>query len=119
MAVSPSISIHSNFAGPSGPAELHVISQTPGAPLYAPSARTSPQTAIDGLAVEISDESLGAVEGARAPSGDVLLGLTLHRLPALGPEPRLIGAMREDRMQLDHPIGATDHFDLGAWLVEV
>jgi hypothetical protein len=40
-------------------------------------------------------------------------------LPALAPEPCLVGAVRQQRMQLDHPIVTLDDLHLRAGLVEV
>ena len=51
-------------------------------------------------------------------TGDVLVDLALHRLPAIGPEPGLLGWDGHMRMEFDDAVWSLDDLDLRTWLVE-
>lgn len=46
-------------------------------------------------AVKVCEERIGAIENDNAAGRDVLIGLLLHGLPALAPEPVLVGWHRQ------------------------
>ena len=53
------------------------------------------------------------------PGGDILVRFALHGLPALGPEPGLVGRDGQDRLQLDVTVLVLDDLHLCARLVQV
>lgn len=98
-------------------AELSIRESTPiaGEPLGL--LKPQLEASVGGLVLEVGQESLSAVEYLDATSGNIGLCLSLHLLPALSPEPRLIGGVRQQRMQLDDTVVALDDLDLRARLV--
>ncbi len=69
-------------------------------------------------AVEVGEELLGGVVDGALALLDVGIDLPLHLLPALRPEPGLVGRDRHGRVQLDDAVIAFDDLDLGARLVD-
>lgn len=61
----------------------------------------------------------GVLVHARLAPSDVLVHLTLHVLPALAPEPGLLGGYRETRAQLEHAVLALDKLHMRARLIEM
>ena len=49
------------------------------------------------------DQIVNAFDDDRPAPSDVCVRFTFHRLPAIGPEPRLIGRYWHDRAQPDAP----------------
>lgn len=74
-----------------------------------------PRSVASRLRPASTSSTLSNVLGAQR---HVALSVVLHHLPTLGPKPGLVGAMRQKRVQFDHPLGSLDDVDLRARLVE-
>jgi hypothetical protein len=78
-------------------------------------SRTSPAVEV----IEVTDEVLGGFMGRHMPGLDMGVDLTLALLPALGPEPPLVGWDRQSSSEFEHPVLAFGHLQLCTGLVQV
>lgn len=65
------------------------------------------------------EKPVGTVDDRHAAGGDMRIDFALHRLPALGPEPALVGRHGQDRKQLDPAVLLLDDLELSSGLVEM
>lgn len=64
------------------------------------------------------EERIAVVMLGDLASLDLLVGLSLHALPAFRPEPGLFGRHRHSWVKLDHPVISLDDGDLSTGRVE-
>ncbi len=69
--------------------------------------------------VDVGEERLRGVVARDLTPSDMVIHLALHALPALRPEPDLVGRDRDGGMQLDDAVGALDDLHLHPRLIEV
>src|SRR5699024_3452530 len=69
--------------------------------------------------IDVSQEFVDIVVDSDLSSRDELVDLALPLLPALSPEPRLIGRHRKCRPQLQDTVLAFSDLQLGAGLIQV
>ena len=65
------------------------------------------------------EQAIEAVDDRGSAGGNVGVGLALQCLPALSPEPSLIGRYSHNGLQLEHAILSLDEPDLGSGFLEV
>ncbi len=69
--------------------------------------------------VEVLEQRIWAIDNRDSSGRHVFVHFALHRLPALGPEPALIGGHWQDRTELDSAVLQLDHLELSAGLIKV
>src|SRR5215207_8544135 len=72
---------------------------------------------LDG--VEVLEEVVRRLVGCHLACGDLRVGLVLASLPAVGPEPCLVGRNGHVRMKLDDAVVTFDDFHLSTGFIEL
>src|SRR5207244_3830936 len=80
-------------------------------PRSAPSAHTSRAIGRDG--VKVCEEALQSIEALDTAGSEILIGLAFHLLPAVAPEPGLVGVDLRAGTELDDAILTAHGFQSG------